>query len=132
MITKPKNGWCNFKLRKFKGTPSYLTDVPVDLLTAFIEYHTKGCCVVWFDEEGTEFTLVLTPYSLFIIEEKENPVLHDFSEVNIGELEKELIQDIESDLYGWQFFITDDDPEEIAQHRNEILQKIAILKKYVR
>lgn len=132
MISNPKNGWCNFKLRKFKGTPSYLTDVPVDLLTAFIEYHINGCGMVWFDEEGTNFTLVLTPYSLFIIEEKENPVLHDFSEMNIGELEKDIIQDIESDLSGWQFFIADDDPEEITQHRNEILQKIETLKEYVR
>ena len=131
MISKPKNGWCKFKLGKFKGTPSYLTDVPVGLLSVFIDYHTTGSGVVWFDEEGTEFSLVITPYSLFIIEEKENPVLHDFSEINIGELEKELIEDIESDLDNWQYFMTDDDPEEITQHRNEILQKIAILKKYM-
>lgn len=83
MITNPRYGWCNFELGDFKGTPSYLTDVPVDLLIAFIDLHTKGCGVAWFDEEGTEFTLVLTPYSLFIIEEKEEPVLHDFSEMNI-------------------------------------------------
>lgn len=92
----------------------------------------KGCGIAWFDEEGTEFTLVITPYSLFIIEEKDKPILHDFSEIQIQNLEKEVIDDIESDLYGWQFFITNDDPEEIAIHRNEILQKIVTLKKYVR
>lgn len=132
MISDPKHGWCNFKLSTFEGTPSYLTDVPIDILTAFIDYHTKGYGMAWFDEEGTEFTLVITPYSIFIIEEKDKPILHDFSEVKIEDLEKELINDIESDLYGWQFFITDDDLEEIEQHRNNILQKIAILKKYVR
>lgn len=100
MITNPKHGWCNFKVRTFEGTPSYLTDVPVDLLTAFIDYHTKGCGVAWFDEEGTEFTLVLTPYSLFIIEEKDKSVLYDFSEMKIENLEKELIEDIEKDLGG--------------------------------
>jgi len=132
MISKPKCGWCNFTLGDFEGTPSYLTDVPVDLLNAFIDYHTKGNGIVWFDEEGTEFSLVLTPYSLFIIEEKDKPTLYDFSEMKIESLEKELIQDIESDIYGWENFITDDDPEEIKIHRDEILQKIAILKKYMR
>ena len=63
MISNPKHGWCNFKLGTFEGTPSYLTDVPIDILTAFIDYHNKGCGVIWFDEEGTEFTLVITPYS---------------------------------------------------------------------
>ncbi len=132
MISNPKHGWCNFKLGTFEGTPSYLTDVPIDILTAFIDYHNKGCGVIWFDEEGTEFTLVITPYSLFIIEEKEKPILHDFSEMKIVDLEKELIKDIEGDLCGWANFTTDNDVEEIKQHETEIRQKIVILKKYVR
>lgn len=129
MISNPKYGWCNFKLRDFEGTPSYLTDVPVDLLNAFIDLHTKGSGIAWFDEEGSEFSLVLTPYSLFIIEERnENPVLHDFSDMKIKNLEKELIEDIESDLNGWANFITDDDQNEIAIHRDEVMQKTAILR----
>lgn len=132
MISNPKYGWCDFKLRTFEGTPSYLTDVPIDLLTAFIDYHTNGCGVAWFDEEGTEFTLIITPYSLFIIEEKDKPILHDFSEMNIKNIEKELIEDIENDIYGWINFMTDDDQEEVKQHETEIRQKLAILKEYVR
>ncbi len=132
MISNPKHGWCNFKLGTFEGTPSYLTDVPIDILTAFIDYHNKGCGVIWFDEEGTEFTLVITPYSLFIIEEKEKPILHDFSEMKIVDLEKELIEDIEKDLYGWINFTTDDDLEEVKQHENEIRQKLVILKSYIK
>jgi len=132
MISNPKYGWCNFKLGDFEGIPSYLTDVPIDTLNAFIDYHTKGCGIAWFDEEGTEFSLVLTPYSIFIIEEKDKPTLHDFSEIAIESLEKELIEDIESDLYGWENFDTNDDLEELKQHRIEILQKIAILKKYMK
>ena len=132
MISNSKHGWCNFKLGTFEGTPSYLTDVPIDILTAFIDYHNKGCGVIWFDEEGTEFTLVITPYSLFIIEEKEKPILHDFSEMKIVDLEKELIKDIESDLCGWANFTTDNDVEEIKQHETEIRQKIVILKNYMR
>lgn len=132
MISNPKHGWCDFKLKTFEGTPSYLTDVPLDLLIAFIDYHNKGCGVAWFDEEGTEFTLIITPYSLFIIEEKDKPILHDFSEINIENIEKELIEDIESDIYGWINFMTDDDQEEVKQHETEIRQKLAILKEYAR
>ena len=128
MISNPKHGWSNFDLKTFHGTPSYLTDVPVDLLNAFIQYHTTGTGIAWFDEEGTEFTLVITPYSLFVIEEKNKPVLHDFSEINIDNLEKELIEDIEKDLIGWSEFVTNDDREEVIIHRDEIRNKIAILK----
>ena len=131
MIANPKYGWCNFELGNFKGTPSCLTDVPVDLLEAFIEYHTKGMGAAWFDEEGTEFTLVITPYSLFIIEEKDKPVLHDFSEMQIDKLEKELIDDIEKDLDGWSEFIISEDREEILAHRDEIIRKIDVLKEMI-
>ena len=128
MISNPKHGWSNFDLKVFHGTPSYLTDVPVDLLNAFIQYHTTGTGIAWFDEEGTEFTLVITPYSLFVIEEKDEPVLHNFSEINIDNLEKELIEDIEKDLIGWSEFITSDDREEVIMHRDEIRNKITMLK----
>ena len=133
MITNPHYGWCDFKLGNFEGHPSYLTDVPVDLLDAFIDYHEKGSGVAWFDEEGTEFTLIITPYSMFVIEEKEAPVLHDFSEIKFIEVEKELINDIENNINGWsQEFVTSDDEEEIKLHRDEIRQKLAILKQYVK
>ena len=130
MISNPKHGWCDFELRKFKGSPSYLTDVPVDLLDAFIGYYTNGMGMAWFDEEGTEFTLVINPYSLYIIEEKEKSILHDFSEMIIEKLARELIDDIEKDLTGWSVeFVITDDQEDISQHRNEIRQRIAKLKK---
>lgn len=131
MISNPKHGWCSFKLGEFEGTPSYLTDVPLDLLNAFINYHTQGSGVVVLDEEGSYFTLILTQYNfgIFIIEEKNKAALYDFSEMNIKDLEKELIEDIESDLNGWANFITDDDLEEIKIHRDEIRQKIVVLKK---
>jgi hypothetical protein len=91
MISNPENGWCDFKLGDFHGEPSYLVDVPVELLNMFINFHKTGAGVAWFDEEGSEFTIVLNPYSLFIIEECDEPVLHDLSELNIYHLENELI-----------------------------------------
>ena len=102
MISNPKNGWCNFKLGDFEGTPSYITDVPIDLLDAFIDYYTRGYGLAYFDEEGSEFTLLLTWYGVYIIEEKDNVKSHVFYDLNISDLAKEVIADIETNLDGWR------------------------------
>ena len=101
MISNPKNGWCNFKLGDFEGTPSYITNVPIDLLDAFIDYYTRGYGLAYFDEEGSEFTLLLTWYGVYIIEEKDNVKSHIFYDLNISNLAKEVIADIETNLDGW-------------------------------
>lgn len=101
MISNPKNGWCNFKLGDFEGTPSYITDVPIDLLDAFIDYYTRGYGLAYFDEEDSEFTLLLTWYGVYIIEEKDNVKSHVFYDLNISDLAKEVIADIETNLDGW-------------------------------
>lgn len=101
MISNPKNGWCNFKLGDFEGTPSYITNAPIDLLDAFIDYYTRGYGLAHFDEEGSEFTLLLTWYGVYIIEEKDNVKSHVFYDLNISDLAKEAIADIETNLDGW-------------------------------
>lgn len=132
MISNPElNGWCQFGLGNFRGTPSFVTDVPVDLLDAFLQYHRTGFGMAWFDGEGSEFALILTPYSIFIVEKKEDFVLYDFSDCKIAELEQELIRDIEKNLYGWSIFTEGSDVEEISFHRDMILQEIAKLKKII-
>ena len=139
MISNAKHGWCDFKIEDdnnnvFFGTPSYVTNVPVDLLQAFLDYKTNGQGMAWFDEEGTEFTLALNPYSMFVIAENETGEgrLYDFSEINIDNLIKELIQDIESDLTGWSMFYCGcDDEEEIKANRELIRNLICQLKEYL-
>lgn len=129
MISNPKHGWCDFKLNSFSGNPSFLTDVPVDLLDAFISYFEKGVGIAWFDEEGTDFTLAITPYSLYIIEEKDKPLFHDFSEITIYNLTTELINDIENNLDDWsKEFIVSDNKEEISRHKYEIVKRLDELK----
>ena len=136
MISNPKNGWCDFKIEDdddnmFFGTPSYVTNVPVDLLQAFLDYKTKDQGIAWFDEEGSEFTLVLNPYSMFIIAENEkcNARLYKFNKININNLIKELIQDIKNDLTEWSMFYCDcDDEEEIKVNREHIRNLICQLK----
>lgn len=132
MIKNPHNGWAVFQMGNFVGTPSYLTDVPVDLLDAFIDFHCKGSGVAWFDEEGCEFMIVLSPYSVYIIEDKNSAVLHDFSAMDIGKLERELIADIERELEDWVSFLPSEGKEEENGHRKKIEERLELLKKHVK
>ena len=125
MISNPKNGWCNFKLGDFEGTPSYITDVPIDLLDAFIDYYTRGYGLAYFDEEGSEFTLLLTWYGVYIIEEKDNVKSHVFYDLNISDLAKEVIADIETNLDGWcNDFMYYSFPKEVLSERLEKLKNM--------
>ena len=128
MITNNGHGWGTFKLGNFTGRLSYMEDVPVDVLQAFIDWHDKGSGCAWIDEEGTEFTLVLTPYSAYVIVERGGVELIDLSELKIEEIEKELIDDIENYLTGWSEFLPNDDVEEIQLHLDRIRTKLWMLK----
>lgn len=128
MIQNNRHGWGTFKLGNFTGRISYIEDVPVDLLQAFIDWHDKGSGCAWIDEEGTEFTFVLTPYSAYVIVERGGVELIDLSELKIEEIEKELIDDIENDLTGWSEFLPNDDVEEILFHMNQIQNRLWLLK----
>lgn len=134
MIKNPEHGWCSFKLGDFQGSPSYLTDVAADLLDAFIEYYTKGYGVVVFDEEGSFFTLVLSRYNwgIFLIEEKDCATLHDFSYMNVDDLAKELVNNIECDLNSWYDFLLFSDENEIEQYKSELDNKLTELKNHLK
>lgn len=132
MISDPRYGWCKFKLKEFEGNPSYLTNVPLDLLEAFVNYWTNSACSsIFFDEEGTEFTLVINPNSIFIIEEKEEPKLIYIDDY-IQNLTLELIDDIEKDINGWTNFITNDEEEDINEQRNALMSNLITLKSIVK
>lgn len=125
MISNPAHGWCDFKVGDFVGHPSYVTNVPIDLLEALRDYKYKGQGMAWFDEEGTEFTLVLTPHSLYIVEEKDKTaILHDFSKLKVDSLIDETVASIESDLQAWIEFSAFDEKKEIERNRETILELI--------
>lgn len=133
MISKPLHGWCEFHLGDFIGHPSYVTDVPMDILTAFEEYicTNKMSTSVSFDEEGSYFYLVLTPYDIYIISEREETILYHYSEKTISKVALELIADIEADFEGWatQFCWnigvggTEEQDRKTIEHRIEVFKQ---------
>lgn len=101
MISNPRHGWCSFKLDWLEGAPSYLTDVPLELLNCFLSYYENGAGACRFDEEedGT-FILVLSGPTAYIIEEKERLPLHEFA-THPDDLAEELLRDIDTHLDEW-------------------------------
>lgn len=55
-------GWCDFCLDEFKGRPSYMKSVPLDVLEGVLDYVTYKRCVISFDEEGSDFYLIADDY----------------------------------------------------------------------
>lgn len=98
------------------------------MLSAFKDYLYSGTGICWFDEEGTEFTLVITPYSLFIIEEKDKPVLHDFSDMDIKKLILEAVTDIESNIDKWSELITSHSDEAKKSYKFLLKDLISLIK----
>lgn len=134
MLSKPKHGWTTFNIGSFCGNPSYLTDVPVDFLDGMLQYYRNGSAAIWFNEEGSEFTLVLNPYSVFIIIERENEVCQRIDETP-KQISEMLINDIMKNLDEWITWPPEMEFENgnYYQYRKTlILDKIDKLKKVMR
>lgn len=119
MISEPFCGWCDFKLGYFDGRLSYITDVPVDLLSAFINYRESGAGAAYLDgEQYGKFTFVLSYQAAYIIEDKEDSILHVFRDIDLNDLEKELMLDIYENIKRWSSsFWVEGDPTCIIENK---------------
>lgn len=128
MISNPSCGWCDFKVGDFVGHPSYLTGVPIDLLDCFFEFFWRGSSSVYFDEEGAEFTFVLSNYDVYIIKDGEELTLHRIDAIP-EDLALELLNDLEGNEQKWMddFYMEPDASERIRLY-NELINKVAILR----
>ena len=127
MLSKPCAGWTKVTIGDFEGRASYMTDIPMDCLIAFInalEYNIPAS--VLFDEEGSGFTLVTSVDGTYIISEREELKLFV---INKGflKLVRELINDIEDNLEDWVLWDYDyefhNDSEGILNERRNIIKK---------
>ena len=58
MFTKPKYGWTEIHLEDFEGLGSYIQDIPVFVLKNGVQSVQEWTPLeLWFDEEGSAFTL---------------------------------------------------------------------------
>lgn len=127
MLSKPCAGWTKVTIGDFEGRASYMTDVPMDCLIAFInalEYNIPAS--ILFNEEGSEFTLVTSVDGTYVISEREESKLFVINK-RFSKLARELINDIEDNLEDWVLWDYDyefhNDSEGILNERRNIIKK---------
>lgn len=125
MFSKPKYGWTHVSIGDFDGSASYITDVPIDVLDAFIDFYKlhKNICVD-FDEEGSTFVLVVVSYvDIFVISEREQVITYKI-DMNVDELANEIISDFEKYIKDWENFTYGFEKLEVERKVNELKQLV--------
>lgn len=125
MFSKPKYGWTHVSIGDFDGAASYITDVPIDVLDAFIDFYKlhKNICVD-FDEEGSTFVLVVvSDIDIYVISEREQIVTYKI-DTNINELTSEIISDFEKYIKDWENFTYGFEKLEVERKVNELKQLV--------
>ena len=101
-ISKPEYGWAaisfdnvksfNITTHSFTSHCSYLTDVMYDLIEGMINYYnTITPTMIRFDEEGSNWTLILTFDKVFIISERNTTEIYETNDT-IESVTKEIIE----------------------------------------
>ena len=136
MIGKPEHGWTKVCIGDFIGWASYINDVPVKCLKAFINgYPSNLPFTIRFDAEGHEHLLIVDYYATHIITDKDAGKIknQDYSLTSLVidpyDLAKELVNDIESNLEEWvQWDLLMDDGINSIERRKELTQLTEELK----
>lgn len=114
MLDKPEHGWSRITIGDWSERCSYLDDVPIELLNAFIStisYKTPS--FVRFDAEGWEYLIVFSVNSVEIFTEEPNdgyynsPIYrYKYVPIELKELASELLSDIRQNLGAWGLWDT--------------------------
>lgn len=103
IIGMPCCGWASFQMPAFHGQLSYIDDAMTIILDNILSYLDHKPCVMDFDEEGSEFHVIIQPYNTFIIAERNKPELYAY-EVDANILIQQIITDIEVNFEKWTMF----------------------------
>jgi len=147
MLTKPKYGWstltiCDHYLFSF----SYISDMPYDLIDAFIEFFESNKFYVEFNGEENVAALAIFDNRLFFITEQScppetiqgieitNEMLKLPASASLNELMYYLAQLLAKDvvLYAddWAWWRAAD-TEEMVKEKEHLLDRLSDLKKYI-
>ena len=128
------HGWCNLNIGGFTGRASYLTDVPFDFLDAFENYiNYSSVPVIFCDEEGSEFRLVIEKLCIYIIIEREEEPKIMIIDIKRKDFITGILSDIEEQLDGLvnDFSYEDLDETTILQRKIDALTKIKYIKEHM-
>ena len=123
MLSKPKYGWTDITIGDWTGKLSYIDDVPVVLLDAFINVlSNQKPEVVYFDGEGINYWIVFDLSDTIIITEDEN-CQYSVSRQDVGvrKLGIQMMANIDDNIKAWAYWTIDDDNVEGCEERKELL-----------
>lgn len=153
MLSKPKHGWTTIEVFGVQlGTASYLYDVPMLTLDAFIQYFSniqeqeKASLSITYDAEGYSFGLVTWNDTIYAIDDcgDTEPFVRlsevktkDGQYVSVKEglqvLGAELIDDIQSNIDDWAWWNPDTETQKEANNQKILLiEKCSILVKLIK
>lgn len=117
MLDTPKHGWGKIHIGAWSDRCSYLDDVPMKLLEAFMRcFREPEPQSVRFDAEGYEYIIVFDTYQTYVITSKDDDEL-TVLDVDYRTLAAECITDTRRDLDAWAAFLYQDADPEILQKR---------------
>ena len=94
MFTKPKYGWTEIHLEDFEGLGSYTQDIPVFVLKKGVQSVQEWTPLeLWFDEEGSAFTLTADEETKIVTEGE-----FGTEEYHIKCSKLDLIREIKNDI----------------------------------
>jgi hypothetical protein len=119
MFTKPECGWTNVQIDDFTEQASYLTDIPIDCLEAFINALNNHLpAAVEFDgEEVGQYMLVANNSDSYIITEGKELRIFDKTKLEIA---KEIFNDFKThfdDWCGWGY------SEDYRENNTSVIQQ---------
>lgn len=124
ILTNLKHGWCDFNLCDYKGKPSYIRFLPLDILDAYEEYLKSHHCIIEFDEETTQFCLVIWEYEVLILDNRRTNIsINELKDVNAEELLKELVNEVCDNIYEWAEWISTTGTEENIKSAENMIKK---------
>lgn len=144
MFTRPKNGWTEIHLEDFEGLGSYIQDIPVMVLDRGVQsVQERTPLKLWFDEEGSAFTLTADEETKIVTEGNFGAEEYHIKCAKL-DLIREIKNDIEKYFSDWVTFSEDyayaeeeAEAQEIYQKRERLLRELlaeleAALQKYTK
>jgi len=124
-LEKPGAGWSSLKIddgkTNFIGALSYVDDVTGIFLSKFNQYLDGEDVILTFDEEGTEFSIIMKHYDkLMIISEREKYKLHVFN-IWSDDIIKPICEEILKNYEDWIKFDIFCDDKNSTEFKEEYL-----------
>lgn len=136
MLSTPQCGWSTMKIGKFKKTVSYLTDVPNDLINAFISFFETGTGAASFECEPYKFDLIFS--CNFAKDKQALPYIVSWKRkiytesVPVVELADEFLAEMKRDLDAWsEWGYNTTTPEIVKQNKQTITKNLERLEKII-